>query len=204
MAARREREARERDWDRFEARDRERPSAGDDRDGRNRRGAGRERRLGGANDDTKDREDRRDRDKEREAEPAWMETYVPTTPGGGILGGKSADGELDGIQAWKKGMKEKERKEKGEVSPETGKGADANATSNQPASSTASPSTESPMDEIQLFKLMMKREAEKKEDGKAQNGLLNHALTESGPPGLSSSPSLQSQKSDRSGTGMSW
>ncbi|RPD63033.1 hypothetical protein L227DRAFT_498019 [Lentinus tigrinus ALCF2SS1-6] len=196
MAVRREREARERNWDRFEDRDRERPSAGDDRDGRNRRGVGRDRRLGGANDDPKDREDRRDRDKEREAEPAWMETYIPTTPGGGILGGKSADGELDGIQAWKKGMKEKERKEKGEVSTETGKGSDSNATNDQPTS--PAPAADGQMDEIQLFKLMMKREAERKDGDKAQNGLLN-ALAESGPPGLSNSPSLQSQKNDTNG-----
>ncbi len=132
-----------------------------------------------------------------------METYVPTSPGGGILGGQGADGELDGIQAWKKGMKEKERKEKG-VSPETGKGTNAKTASDRPASSAASsaPTSDSPMDEIQLFKLMMKREAEKKEGDKPQNGILNYALADSGPPGLSSSPSLQSQKSDTNGAGM--
>ena len=51
---------------RFEERDRERPSGSDDRDTRSRRIAGRERRLGGGNDDPKDKEDRRDRDKERD------------------------------------------------------------------------------------------------------------------------------------------
>ncbi|KAI0669990.1 hypothetical protein C8Q78DRAFT_1139173 [Trametes maxima] len=177
MAARRERE---RGWDRYEDRDRERPSAGDDRDARNRRGTGRDRRLGVTGDDTKDREDRRDRDRDREAEPAWMETYVPTTPGGGILGGKMADGELDGIQAWKKGMKEKERKEKGGDANVDG---GSNGNSEQQGSSTG----EGQMDEIQLFKLMMKREAEKKEGEKPQNG-----QPEFGPPGLSNSSSLQS------------
>ncbi|KAI0639314.1 hypothetical protein C8Q77DRAFT_52401 [Trametes polyzona] len=177
MAARRERE---RGWDRFEDRDRERPSAGDDREARNRRGTGRDRRLG-ANDDAKDKEDRRDRDRDREAEPAWMETYVPTTPGGGILGGKTADGELDGIQAWKKGMKERERKEKG---------GDASADSSKNSNGAAS-SGEGPMDEIQLFKLMMKREAEKKEGEKPQNG-----QPQFGPPGLSKSSSLQGARAD--------
>ena len=196
MAARREREGRDRerdrDWNRFEDRDRERPSAGDDRDARNRRG-GRDRRLGG--DDVKDRDDRRDRDKDREAEPAWMETYVPTTSGGGILGGKSSDGELDGIQAWKKGMKEKERKEKGEAGPtDHSKSADTNGNLDKSAAPPAN--SEMHMDEIQLFKLMMKREAEKKDGEKGQNGLSNHALADAGPPGLSASPSIQSQKSD--------
>ncbi|KAI1797792.1 hypothetical protein LXA43DRAFT_266656 [Ganoderma leucocontextum] len=201
IATRREREARERGWDRFEERDRERPSAGDDRDARTRRGAGRDRRVGG-NDDNKDREDRRDRDKDREVEPAWMETYIPSTPGSGILGGKGADGELDGIQAWKKGMKEKERKEKGEPFDST-KALDANGTSDpQPTSTTpAATNNEAAMDEIQLFKLMMKREAEKMEGDKVSNGLSNHALAESGPPGISSSPSLQSQKGEGASTG---
>ena len=40
-----------------------------------------------------------------------METYVPDASGG-ILGGRTADGEMDSIQAWKKGMKEKEEKDK--------------------------------------------------------------------------------------------
>ncbi|OJT11833.1 hypothetical protein TRAPUB_11628 [Trametes pubescens] len=177
VAARRERE---RGWDRFEDRDRERPSGGDERDARTRRGAGRDRRLGAA-DDGKDREDRRDRDRDREAEPAWMETYVPSTSGGGILGGKTEDGELDGIQAWKKGMKERERKEKGSDANPGGKNSNANGSSEQQAAS----SSESPMDEIQLFKLMMKREAQKKED-KSQDGQVEY-----GPPGLSNSSSLQ-------------
>ena len=197
IAARREREARERGWDRFEERDRERPPAGDERDTRTRRGPGRDRRAVG-NDDNKDREDRRDR--EKEVEPAWMETYIPSTHGSGILGGKGADGELDGIQAWKKGMKEKERKEKGDAS-DTAKALETNGASEpQPISPATATTSEIAMDEIQLFKLMMKREAEKKED-KVQNGLSNRALAESGPPGLSSSPSLQSQKGEAANPG---
>ncbi|KAI0824257.1 hypothetical protein BC628DRAFT_455332 [Trametes gibbosa] len=177
MAARRERE---RGWDRFEDRDRERPSAGDDKDARSRRGAGRDRRLA-ATDDPKEREDRRDRDRDRETEPAWMETYVPTTPGGGILGGQTVDGELDGIQAWKRGMKEKERKEKGgEANVDGGK---------QP--SEHAPSSDGQMDEIQLFKLMMKRESEKKDGDKPQS-----SPPEFGPPGLSNSSSLQGIRAD--------
>ncbi|EPT04244.1 hypothetical protein FOMPIDRAFT_148672 [Fomitopsis schrenkii] len=149
MAARRERDR----WDKHEERDRERPSE----DSRPRRGAARDRR--GANaEEGKDREDRR----EKEAEPAWMETYVPTTPSGGILGGRGADGELDGIQAWKKGMKEKERQEK---ESEAAAKAVEDAKS---APASAVPQSESPLDEIQMFRLMMKRDAEKKETGEHQ------------------------------------
>ncbi|KAF9821948.1 hypothetical protein IEO21_00378 [Rhodonia placenta] len=165
MTVRRDRE-RDRAWDRHEDRDRERP---DERDGRTRRG-GRERRLGGLADDGKDKDERRDRDKDREPEPAWMETYVPMTPGGGILGGRSGDGELDGIQAWKKGMKEREQQQK-----ENGRDVEtrrksqvdqitSDAVSSDQVQSPAAP--ESQLDEIQLFKLMMKREAQKKEDDK--------------------------------------
>ncbi|CDO72329.1 hypothetical protein BN946_scf184977.g26 [Trametes cinnabarina] len=182
LAARRDRDR----WDRFEERDRERPSAGDDRDTRTRRTGARERRFGGTNDDVKDREERRDRDKDREAEPAWMETYIPTTPGAGILGGKGPDGELDGIQAWKKGMKEKERKEKASDTAESSKVTPVNG-AEQLGSSTA----ENVMDEIQLFKLMMKREAEKKETEKPQNGQQDLR-----PSGLSSSPSLHTSRSE--------
>ena len=60
------------------------------------------------------------------------------------------------------------------------------------------------MDEIQLFKLMMKREAEKKDGDKTQNGLSTHALVEGGPPGLSASPSIQSQKSDGASLTGAW
>ncbi|CCM00939.1 uncharacterized protein FIBRA_02986 [Fibroporia radiculosa] len=150
MAIRRERE-RER-WDKGDDRDRERPGTSDDRDTRPRRGIGRERRG----------DDGRERDRAREAEPAWMETYVPSTSGGGILGGKTSDGELDGIQAWKKGMKEKERQEKESESTSKASEADKSSpTSNQPLLPSAAP--DSQLDEIQLFKLMMKREAARKD-----------------------------------------
>ncbi|KAH9937603.1 uncharacterized protein B0H18DRAFT_1113418 [Fomitopsis serialis] len=101
------------------------------------------------------------REREKEAEPAWMETYVPTTSGGGILGGQSVDGELDGIQAWKKGMKEKERQEKESEAVAAAKTFDDVKSS---PTSAAPTQPESQLDEIQLFKLMMKREAEKKEN----------------------------------------
>lgn len=153
MAARRERER----WDRHEDRDRERPSE----DARPRRGAARDRRVG-TTEEGKEREDRRER--EKEAEPAWMETYVPATPGGGILGGQSVDGELDGIQAWKKGMKEKERQEK-EKESEAVAAAKAFEDVKTSPTSAAPTQPENQLDEIQLFKLMMKREAEKKENG---------------------------------------
>ena len=92
-----------------------------------------------------------------------METYVPTTPGGGILGGQSADGELDGIQAWKKGLKEKEKKEKeaeqtADAAPKVTSTSAESATSHPPP-----PAAEGPLDEIQLFKLMMKRDAARKD-----------------------------------------
>lgn len=158
----RERDTATRGWDRWEpSHDRDRL---DDRDGRPKRLSGRDRRSGAPTDD---RDDRKERDKDKE--PAWMETYVPTTPGGGILGGQT-EGELDGIQAWKKGMKEKERKGKGdESSPEPAKKSDEVHESSPQAASSPSPA-EAPMDEIQLFKLMMKREAARKEPGQEQNG----------------------------------
>jgi hypothetical protein len=78
-----------------------------------------------------------------------METYVPTS-NSGILGGKSANGELDGIQAWKKGLKEKELQRKS---------LDASSEPDVPASQDLEGKG---LDEIQLFKLLMKREEEKK------------------------------------------
>jgi len=78
-----------------------------------------------------------------------METYVPTNTSG-ILGGKSADGGLDGIQAWKKGLKEKELQ---------GKNLEILSESDMPAGQDAE---DKGLDEIQIFKLLMKREEEKK------------------------------------------
>jgi zinc finger CCCH domain-containing protein 13 len=121
----------------------------EERDGRPKRVTGREKRNGPNADDTREREDRRDRerDREREKEPAWMDTYIPNPSSGNILGSKGVDGELDGIQAWKKGMKEKELK----------------ATTNESNGAESNPSLPNEqLDEIQLFRLLMKREEEKK------------------------------------------
>ncbi|EMD41793.1 hypothetical protein CERSUDRAFT_110356 [Gelatoporia subvermispora B] len=183
LAARRDRD---RQWDRFDERDRERPSANDDRDGRPRRANGRERR-GGA-EEGRDREERRERDKE--AEPAWMETYIPPTSGSGILGGKAVDGELDGIQAWKKGMKERERQER-EQEGDSAVDIKVKVKCDAEEGTKPNPLTgvNNQLDEIQLFKLMMKREAEKKEAQISPNG---HPTTSSFGES-SSSHSLQDQ-----------
>jgi hypothetical protein len=85
-----------------------------------------------------------------------MDTYIPTDSSPGILGGQTPGGELDGIQAWKKGIKDKEVRDHGSTSSH------AQDIIGQPSSSTLSGPTEKAMDEIQLFKLMMKREEEKK------------------------------------------
>ena len=128
----------------------------DDRDGRYKRSSARERKSGQLGDEGKEKEDRKDREREKEKEPAWMDTYIPTDSSPGILGGQIPGGELDGIQAWKKELKEKEVRDHGSSSPH---GQD---TLGQPSSSTLPEPTEKAMDEIQLFKLMMKREEEKK------------------------------------------
>ena len=150
MAARRERERGRTNQDR-ELDDR-RWVASDDRDGRYKRTA-RDRKSLAAGDEGKDKEDRR----EKEKEPAWMDTYIPSESSYGILGGQAPNGELDGIQVWKKGLKEKEIKER--------EAADASASSKlvteQPPSST-SELTEKPLDEIQLFRMLMKKEEDKK------------------------------------------
>jgi hypothetical protein len=75
------------------------------------RGAGAPgRRRGGALEDGKPKDDRgpprNERSGREEQEPAWMGDYVPETGGRGILGSGGAE---DGIQAWKRELKEKER-----------------------------------------------------------------------------------------------
>ena len=120
-------------------------------------------------DDSKEKEDRKEREKEKE--PAWMGTDVPTTPSGGILGGRSADGELDAFQVWKKGQKEKERKEKEKEAEQTSELTNkpvASTSESVPGEGAAAAPTEDSMDEIQLFKLMMKREAAKKDPDQSQ------------------------------------
>ncbi|KDR85159.1 hypothetical protein GALMADRAFT_233820 [Galerina marginata CBS 339.88] len=130
---------------------------GDERDGRYKRSSARDRKSGNTGDDTKEKEERRE--KEREKEPAWMDTYVPSDTSPGILGGQSSTGELDGIQAWKKGMKEKEEKEKDSGVPDSSKdsGIEKEVSSILPETAERPP-----MDEIQIFKLLMKKEEEKK------------------------------------------
>ncbi|GJE86043.1 hypothetical protein PsYK624_021230 [Phanerochaete sordida] len=169
QATRRERERgdrdRERGWDRWEpSHDRDRL---DDRDGRSKRG-GRDRRSGAGLDDAKDKDEKKDREKEKE--PAWMETYIPNTPGGGILGGQLADGELDGIQAWKKGLKEKERKEKeAELAADTNSKPTAASVTTSTSEAGAIATTEGSLDEIQIFKMLMKKEAAKKDTDQDQD-----------------------------------
>lgn len=129
----------------------------EDRDGRYKRASGRDKRSGGNGDELRDRDERREREREKEKEPAWMETYVPTSSSG-ILGGKSNTGELDGIQVWKKGLKEKELAQQ-EKMEEPG----------EPDASAKQDSGEKGLDEIQLFKLLMKREEEKRVDSDASS-----------------------------------
>ncbi|EKM60978.1 uncharacterized protein PHACADRAFT_24203 [Phanerochaete carnosa HHB-10118-sp] len=165
VAVRREREReRDRGWDRWEpSHDRERL---DDRDGRAKR-SGRDRRSGAGLDDAKDKEEKKEREKEKE--PAWMETYIPTTPGGGILGGQSTDGELDGIQAWKRGLKEKERKEKeAELADESTSNPAAPVSDAPPTEIATGATAEGSLDEIQIFKMLMKKEAAKKDTEQSQ------------------------------------
>lgn len=150
LAARREREDKDKDKDREN-----RWQTAEDRDSRLKRATGRDRKNA---DDGKDK----DRDKDKEKEPAWMETYVPDASGG-ILGGRTADGEMDSIQAWKKGMKEKEEKDKAAAVKDLPSGPQ------QDAAGHAEPQ----MDEIQLFKMMIKREADKKGEDEVVQGASN-------------------------------
>lgn len=150
-AAKRDREREDKDKDRDN-----RWQTTEDRDSRLRRVAGRDRKNA---DDGKDKDRRDDRDKDKEKEPAWMETYVPDASGG-ILGGKTADGEIDSIQAWKKGMKEKEERDKAATAKDPPPG---------PKPDTAG-QAEPQMDDIQLLKMMIKREADKKEEQEAVQG----------------------------------
>jgi len=125
----------------------------DDRDGRYKRTTGRDRKTGNGPEDTKERDDRR----EKEKEPAWMDTYIPSESSPGILGGQASTGELDGIQAWKKGLKEKETKEKEAAAP-----APTKVPTEQPP---ASEHTErGAMDEIQMFRMLMEKEKGKRQD----------------------------------------
>ncbi|TFK30603.1 hypothetical protein FA15DRAFT_662601 [Coprinopsis marcescibilis] len=152
MTARRARERQAGDsWEPSNERDRR--WAAEDRDGRYKRPNGRERRPG--QDETKERDERREREKEKE--PAWMDTYVPSEPLPGILGGKTTEGELDSIQVWKKGMKDKENQEK-----DKDKGADSEVEDRKSEVQSASINS-TQLDEIQMFRLMMQKEKDKRE-----------------------------------------
>lgn len=70
-----------------------------------RRGGPDERPEGRPKDDRAPLRSDRDKPGREEQEPAWMGDYVPETGGQGILG----SGAEDGIQAWKRELKEKER-----------------------------------------------------------------------------------------------
>ncbi|PPQ71757.1 hypothetical protein CVT26_007598 [Gymnopilus dilepis] len=152
LAARRDRErARDKD-NNWESADK-RWGTGDDREGRYKR-AGRDRKGGNATEEAKEKEDRREKEREKEKEPAWMDAYIPSENMSGILGGQDPNGGLDGIQAWKKGMKEKESKEK-EASGQT-------VAKNSTPDKSSLPTSSGNLDEIQMFKLMMKQEEEKR------------------------------------------
>ena len=150
---------RESNWESDRNRDRERDRwVMDERDSRSKRPNGRDRPGHGRDEDRDERKDSRVRVEEKE--PAWMDTYIPNESGVGIFGGQAENGELDGIQAWKLGMKEKERKEReSEVSRSSGDAEHAGGP--QIIDSQAVPPKEPQLDEIQLFKLMIKREEEK-------------------------------------------
>ncbi|KAG6813072.1 hypothetical protein H0H92_014131 [Tricholoma furcatifolium] len=155
LAARRADNRHARDKDILDPSDR-RWVAAEDRESRGKRANGRDRKSGSMADEAKDRDERRDREREREKEPAWMDTYVPSPASTGILGGKPGDGELDGIQAWKRDRKEKEMKGKVDASPVK------DSTSSTRDVIPNEDGNGNPLDEIQLFRLLMKREEQKK------------------------------------------
>ncbi|KAK7058811.1 hypothetical protein VNI00_001435 [Paramarasmius palmivorus] len=130
----------------------------DEKDTRAKKGATRDKKSSGL-EEAKEREERRV-DREKEKEPAWMDTYIPPSTSGGILGGKSGDGELDGIQAWKKNMKEKEQKAKAPKSTET--------SSSSPLEIAEPPGE--PLDEIQQFKKMMQVAQQQKSTSPSDTG----------------------------------
>ncbi|KAL4267629.1 hypothetical protein AB1N83_002162 [Pleurotus pulmonarius] len=133
----------------------------------------RDRKLNG---DDKDRDDRREREKEKE--PAWMDTYIPSPSNGGIMGG-NAD-EMDGIQAWKKDMKEKQEKEKSALQAAA---EDAPAPSLPPAPSVnGTGSASNGLDEIQMFRMLMKKEDEKKKQVEAPDMADANAGSPNPPP----------------------
>lgn len=114
---------------------------------------GESRRTAAPTEEEKTDKDRRDRDRQKE-QPAWMETYVPDAAAGAGILGAAKEGSLDGLQAWKKEMKEKADKDKA--------AADGPAVPLAAAPLTKAPASgrgahEDGLDEIAKFKLMMKR-----------------------------------------------
>jgi hypothetical protein len=150
---------RDSNWDSERPRDRERDRwVVDERDSRSKRTNGRDRRAQSRDEDRDERKESRVRAEEKE--PAWMDAYIPNESGAGILGGKAENGELDGIQAWKLDMKEKERKDRESEALRSSGDPEQAGTAKVTEAQTVPP-TEPPLDEIQLFKLMIKREEEK-------------------------------------------
>jgi len=134
---------------------------GDDRDARYKRSSGRERRSGNGADDIKEKDDRRDKEREKEKEPAWMDTYVPSDSFPGILGGHRLSGELDGIQAFKKEQKDKELKDKAANLSVPFIGLEPSALDGTPSPVVPADIKQEPLDEIQLFKRMMLKDQQK-------------------------------------------
>ncbi|KAL0950976.1 hypothetical protein HGRIS_007724 [Hohenbuehelia grisea] len=161
-------------------------------DDRGKRNLPRPKRANGAD----ERDDRQEREREKEKEPAWMDNYDPSAPS--VLGNKA--GELDGIQAFKKSMKEKEAKTKGGARTK-----DVSVTASSPPAAE-SDAPENPLDEIQQFKLLMKREAGNRvKDGpmpemlpsapKAESSVPADSVPgarQSSPPGLSANSVMDS------------
>jgi hypothetical protein len=133
------------------------------RDTRSKRSAPRERRLATTEDDTRERDDGRSREKEKQ--PAWMEPYIPKGSGGNGFGQGT-----DGIRVWKESLKEKtEKQESVEPGGDLSMSESADHTSHP-----MPPPSEKPLDEIQLFKLLMRQEEEKK-----KSSLVNESSTDS-------------------------
>ena len=167
---------REPNWDSDRPRDRDRERdrwAMDERDTRSKRANGRDRRGHSRDEDRDERKDSKIRVEEKE--PAWMDTYIPNESGAGILGGKAENGELDGIQAWKLDMKEKERKERESELLRSSGDAEHTGVAKVTEAQIVSPS-EPPLDEIQLFKLMIKREEEKNKAATLKGSVTDPAI----------------------------
>ena len=181
-------------WDSDRPRDRERDRwVTDERDTRSKRANGRDRRGHSRDEDRDERKDSKIRAEEKE--PAWMDTYIPNDSGAGILGGKAENGELDGIQAWKLDMKEKERKERESEMLRSIGDAEHTGVAKVTEAQMVSP-PEPPLDEIQLFKLMIKREEEKNKAATLKGSVTDSGVSLAHVPSLihnhcSAAPSAQ-------------